>query len=86
MSSCNDALLQEMTKKRVKCPRLYLLNDEDMLDVLCCNGNLDNLSNKISKVFNQISSLRIDTSASNERKVIGCYGRNKEYFALKTVN
>ena len=85
LSTCYDALLQEMSKKRAKCPRLYLLSDEDMLEILCCNGNLESFSNKISKVFNEIDSLRIETSLSNEKKIIGCIGRNKEYFSLKMV-
>ena len=85
LSTCYDALLQEMSKKRAKCPRLYLLSDEDMLEILCCNGNLESFSNKISKVFNEIDSLRIETSLSNEKKIIGCFGRNKEYFSLKMV-
>ena len=85
LSTCYEALLQEMTKKRAKCPRLYLLNDEDLLEILCSNGNLEHFSCIITKVFNGIDSLRIDTSTSNEKKIVGCYGKNMEYFCLKTV-
>ena len=84
LDSCYESLLQDMSKKRSKCPRLYLLNDEDLLEVLCSGNNLENLSTKIGLVFNHLDSLRLD-SLSGEKRIVGFYGRNKEYFVLKKV-
>lgn len=85
LDTCSDSLLQELSKRRSKCPRFYLLSDEDLIDVLCCASNLEVLSTKINKAFNQLDSLKIESTTSNEKKVIGCFGKNKEYFSLKTV-
>lgn len=85
LETCSNSLLQEISKRRSKCPRFYLLSDEDLIDVLCCAGNLENLSSKINKVFNQLDSLKIELTVSNEKKIAGCFGKNKEYFPLKTV-
>lgn len=74
-----------MSKKRSKCPRLCLLNDEDLLQVLCCGSNLESLSENIGRVFNQIKSIKFDTT-TNEKFITGCFGRNEEYFSLKNVN
>ena len=76
--------MQELAKKRSKCPRLYLLSDEHLLDVLCCGSNLSGLADQIGLVFNELKSLKIDDS-SEMMRVIGCFGRNGEYFPLKTV-
>jgi len=86
LKTCSNSLETELSKRRSKCARFYLLSDEDLIDVLCCSTNLENLSAKIGKVFNQIDSLKIDTNTSNEKKIIGCFGKNKEYFPLKTVS
>lgn len=76
--------MQETSKRRAKCPRLYLLNDEDLLEVICCGSNLESFAHKVGLVFNQLKSLKIDVNA--ERKlIIGCFGRNGEYFTLKQV-
>ncbi len=85
LQTCSDSLLQELSKRRSKCPRFYLLSDEDLIDILCCGNNLESLSTKIGKAFNQLHSLKIDSTNSNEKKVVGCFGKNKEFFALKTV-
>jgi hypothetical protein len=71
-----------MSKKRAKCPRLYLLNDEDLLEVVCCGCNLSRFAAKVGLVFNQIQSLKCDVSGESSR-VVGCYGRTGEYFPLK---
>jgi hypothetical protein len=83
-----------MSKKRAKCPRLYLLDDKDMLQVLCCGSNLESFSANVYKVFKSIRSLKIESvgsnigsSASGEKKcVIGCTDKNNEYFPFKNVN
>ena len=91
MDTCYQALLQEMTKKRAKCPRLYLLSDDDLLEVLTCGTNLQRLSHTISRIFSEIVSLRIETSVSvspggqSEKKIVGCFGKLNEYFPLKDV-
>jgi hypothetical protein len=82
---CYANLFSEMTKKRTKCPRLYLLNDDDLLDVLCCGGNLEKVSQVIGKAFNNIDSLKLNCISANQQIVEGFYGRNKEYVPLKTV-
>ena len=74
-----------MLKKRTKCPRLFLLNDEDLLEVLCCGVNLEKISQSIGKVFNNIDSLKTNFISANQQIVEGFYGRNKEYVPLKTV-
>ncbi len=81
LDTCYESLLQELTKKRSKCPRLYLLNDEDLVEILCCANNLEMLSSKINKVFNQVESLDFDS----ENRIHGLIGKNHEYFPLKTV-
>ena len=80
---CYESLLQELCKMRVRCPRLYLLNDEDLIDVVSCGSNLDSLALKIGKVFGHLKSLRVNLA---RLEVIGCYDRNNEYFSLVTVN
>ena len=85
LKTCSDSLIHELSKRRSKCTRFYLLSDEDLIDILCCSTNIENLSAKIGKVFNQIDSLKIDSNASSEKKIVGCYGKNKEYFPFKTV-
>ena len=74
--------MQELSKRRAYCSRLYLLSDEDLIEVLCCNSNLENLSKNIGRVFAQLESLNIDSSASDQ-KILGCFGKNKEYFPLE---
>ena len=73
-----------MSKKRSRCQRLFLLSDEDLIEVLCCGSNMENLSTNINRVFNQISSLKIDV-IQNDKKILGFYGINNEYVPLKTV-
>ncbi len=68
---------------RIKCPRLYLLSDEDLTHILCCGQNLDHFSQNIGRVFNQLDSLNIDSSNKDDLKVTGCFGKNKEYFPLE---
>jgi len=81
LETCYESLLQELTKKRSKCPRLYLLNDEDLVEIMCCANNLEMLSSKINKVFNQVESFDFDA----ENRIHGLIGKNHEYFPLKTV-
>jgi dynein heavy chain len=84
LSACYESLLSEMAKKRIKCPRLYLLNDEDLIDLLCCGSNLEQLSKSICKAFNHIRSLRVEMNPlTNEWLVVGCYDRNLEHLPLR---
>jgi hypothetical protein len=41
-----------------------LLSDEDLIDVLCCSTNLENLSAKIGKVFN------LDSFSNTREKIL----------------
>jgi dynein heavy chain len=85
LEACYESLLQEMSKKRQKCPRLYLLNDEDLIELLCCGSNLENLSCNINKSYSHIKSLRFEINTlTNETSVIGCYDKNMEYLPFKT--
>ncbi|CAF0814108.1 unnamed protein product [Brachionus calyciflorus] len=83
LETCYESLISEMSKKRTKCPRLYILNDEDMLEILCCGSNLESLSENIGRVFNHVKSLEIDDKSGAEKKILGCYGRNNEYLHFK---
>ncbi len=85
LDTCYNSLLQVLSNKRAGCPRLYLISDEDLIEILCCGNNLENLSRNIFRIFNQIDSLNIDSS-TNDQKVVGCFGKNKEYFPLEMVS
>lgn len=85
LETCYESLICEMSKKRSKCPRLYLLTDEDMLEVLCCGSNLESLSENICRVFNEIKAVEISEVAGGEKKITGCFGRNDEFFQFKNV-
>lgn len=74
-----------MSKKKSRCPRLYLLNDEDLLEILCCGSNLESFAENVGRVFNNIKCLKVDVNIPSEKRILGCYGRNNEYFAFKTV-
>ena len=84
LNSCYNSLIQEIAKKRSICPKLYLLTDDDMLEVLCCGSNLDRLSRMLNKVFNNIEGIKFENDIS-EKAVLGCFGKNKEYFPLSKV-
>lgn len=86
LETCYDSLISEMSKKRSKCPRLYLLTDEDMLEVLCCGSNLESFSENINRVFNQIKAVEITEGLSGEKKILGFFGKNNEFFHFKNVN
>lgn len=81
---CYSSLLQEMNKKRMVCPILFLLKEEDLLDILCCGNNINSFSNTISIVYPNISSLKINTLGT-DKQIIGIYGRSKEYLQLTKV-
>lgn len=83
LDKCYESLIQVLSKKRRNCPRLYLLSDQDLIEVLCSGTNLDHLSKNICKVFNQLESLKIDSSNKDDLKIVGCFGKNKEYFPLE---
>ncbi len=80
LNMCYEALIQEMSKKRKSCPRLYLLRDNDMLELLCCGNNLNHISQTINRIFNGLTGLKVTKSA--EKSVIGCYGMYSEYLNL----
>lgn len=82
LDKCYAAILQILESKRQRCPRFYLLSDEDLIEVLCCGSNLDNVSQNIGLVFNQLKSLNIDSS-TNDKKIVGCFGKSGEYFPLE---
>lgn len=85
LETCYDSLISEMSKKRSKCPRLYFLTDEDMLEVLCCGSNLESFSENIGRVFNQIKSVEIAEGLNGEKRIIGFIGKNNEFFHFKNV-
>lgn len=85
LETCYDSLIGEMSKKRSKCPRLYLLTDEDMLEVLCSGSNLESLSENIGRVFSQVKAMEISEGSNGEKNITGCFGRNDEYLPFKTV-
>ena len=85
LDKCYDSLLSVLLERRHRCPRLYLLADDDLIEVLCSGCNLTNLSKNIGRVFNQLSSLNIDSS-TNDHKIVGCFGKNSEYFPLEMVS
>jgi hypothetical protein len=77
--SCYKNLLEEMSKRRSRFARLFLLNDQDLLDILCCGNNIEKVSQNIGKVFTHIDRLKF-----YELTVEGFYGRNNgEYVQLK---
>ncbi len=82
LDKCNAAILHILESKRQRCPRFYLLSDENLIEVICAGTNLSNISQNIGLVFNQLKSLNIDSSVS-DRKIVGCYGKNGEYFPLE---
>ena len=84
MNACYNSLIQEVSKKRAICPKLYLLTDDDMLEILCCGNNLERLSKMLNKVFNNIEGIKFE-SDNNEKTIIGCFGKSKEYFPLSKV-
>jgi GTPase SAR1 family protein len=77
---CYEALLHEMSKKRKACPRLYLLRDNDMLELLCCGNNLNHIGQTINRVFNGLTGLKVTKGA--DKSIIGCYGMHGECLNL----
>jgi hypothetical protein len=82
---CYDSLVQEMNKKRMVCPLLFLLNVEDLVDILCCGNNINRFSKTISLVYPNISSLKSNLLDSNTQ-IVGVYGRSKEYLHFSKVS
>jgi hypothetical protein len=82
LNNCYDSLLHELTKRRSRCPRLNLISDIDLVEVICCGMNLERLSISINKVFNQIESLRF-TDQNGDIKIIGFFGINKEFVPFR---
>jgi hypothetical protein len=84
LGTCYKSLIQEVAKKRSICPKLYLLTDDDMLEVLCCGNNLDRLSRMLNKVFNNVEGIKFEND-TGDKAILGCYGTNREYFPLSKV-
>lgn len=84
LDCCYKALLLEMSKKREKCSRLYFLRDDDMLNILCCENNLERFSKCINKLFYNIEVLK-NSNIGGNKQINGFYSTYGEYFPFKTV-
>ncbi|XP_067860662.1 dynein axonemal heavy chain 17-like [Heptranchias perlo] len=81
LTLCEKALAEYLETKRLAFPRFYFVSSADLLDILSNGNNPLEVSQHLSKLFDNMAKLKFEMDADNKpMKVgIGMYSKEDEY-------
>ncbi|XP_043570859.1 dynein axonemal heavy chain 17-like [Chiloscyllium plagiosum] len=81
LTLCEKALAEYLETKRLAFPRFYFISSADLLDILSNGNNPLEVSQHLSKLFDNMAKLKFQLDADNNpMKVgIGMYSKEQEY-------
>ncbi|XP_061912443.1 dynein heavy chain 9, axonemal isoform X3 [Entelurus aequoreus] len=81
LSLCEKALAEYLDTKRLAFPRFYFISSADLLDILSNGTNPHQVQKHLSKLFDNISQLRLEAvGQGNPPQIgVGMYSKEQEY-------
>ncbi|KAL5499629.1 hypothetical protein EMCRGX_G011081 [Ephydatia muelleri] len=72
LQKCQKALLQHMDNQRLQCPWFSFLPLEDILELICCGYDIQQLGQSLRKVIPFMSGLLVDSFAQQKEGAKSC--------------
>uniref|UniRef100_A0A6I8PBB0 Dynein axonemal heavy chain 17 n=1 Tax=Ornithorhynchus anatinus TaxID=9258 RepID=A0A6I8PBB0_ORNAN len=84
LSLCEKALSEYLDTKRVAFPRFYFISSADLLDILSCGTDPQQVQRHLSKLFDNVARVQFQTEAGQDppRTGQGMYSGEGEYVAF----
>ncbi|XP_078081541.1 dynein axonemal heavy chain 9 [Mustelus asterias] len=85
LALCEKALAEYLDTKRLAFPRFYFISSADLLDILSNGTNPHLVQRHLSKLFDNMASMKFQTEADNQptKIAVGMYSKEDEFVNFK---
>ncbi|XP_032899964.1 dynein heavy chain 9, axonemal isoform X2 [Amblyraja radiata] len=85
LALCEKALAEYLDTKRLAFPRFYFISSADLLDILSNGTNPHQVQRHLSKLFDNMASMKFQTEGDDEptKMALGMYSKEDEYVNFK---
>ncbi|GCC26775.1 hypothetical protein chiPu_0005195 [Chiloscyllium punctatum] len=87
LALCEKALAEYLDTKRLAFPRFYFISSADLLDILSNGTNPHLVQRHLSKLFDNMASMKFQTEADDKptKMALGMYSKEDEYVNFKEL-